>query len=92
MCVWIVLSAIFSECAAYPCSCRAEVFATLGYVYMKEAHSLMPPKVDLASPEGRYNRARVLRAWMEISITLHTLRLQAREDDSLHCQQRISYV
>jgi len=49
--------------------CRKRIFESLGFVEdgTSQELTLRPPPIETNSPQGKQNRKRLLRAWVEIS-------------------------
>jgi hypothetical protein len=56
------------------CQCRAKVFESLDFTVQSLSEdteqALHPPSIDPATPDGKRSRAKLLRAWVEISAWL----------------------
>ncbi|KZT22681.1 cysteine proteinase [Neolentinus lepideus HHB14362 ss-1] len=46
------------------------IFEAMGFVFNREEESINPPVTNPNTPEGRSNRSRLLRAWVELSVML----------------------
>lgn len=71
----------FSKAITWSETAAAIFVDTLGFIFHEGQKSISPPQIGTGTDEGRANRARLVRAWLEVGLMIESAKANDRELD-----------